>query len=230
MSIAGRPPASRILGVCRGPDAAAALVVEGALVGWGRGSDQGAVAEALVRADTVGSTVEQVAFSADPGPLRRVRCARAARLLVGKRAAFVGQGVVGRGLPRRSDRRDRVTLHPPAACLAASAYFTAGARVLLVLVVDQGGLSPWLGTSGKLVSLGAAEAPAGADSVSRWLEKSGAPSARWVGVDRPENAQPGPVEGTLAQAVGAAWLGWAEERQGAWVPPVWSLRGRRGRR
>ena len=229
MSLSGRPPATCILGLARGTDAAAAVVAQGVLVGWGRGSEQGAVAEALLRAERLGSGVEQVAVSEAPRPLARVRAARAARQLVGKRAAFVGSGLVGQRLPRRFDLRDRVSIHDPAACRAAAAYYTAGERVVLVLVEQGGSLSPWLGTSGKLVSLGPAERAEGAASVDRWRAHAGAERVRWVGDDRPAGVDAAPLSGSLACAVGAAWLAWADERQGAWVPPAWSLRGRRDR-
>ena len=76
MSLSGRPPAACILGLARGADAAAAVVSRGVLVGWGRGTEQGAVAEALLRAEVLGGAIEQVAFAQAPQPLARFRAVR----------------------------------------------------------------------------------------------------------------------------------------------------------
>jgi hypothetical protein len=185
----------------------------------------GAVTEALRSAGISAEAVEQVALAVTPGalaPLRRRRAARRARAALGSRAAFVGRGLVGTGLPRAFDRSDRVSLHPPARCLAACAYYTAGARVVLVFAVHEGAVTPFLGTSGKVVPLAASE-PVGSlpAVVARWTETIDADRVRVVGAPPLGGAEAAPFDAPTALAVGAAWLGRADERQGAWVPAPW---------
>ena len=229
MSISGRRPASLVLGLHE-PGGAAALVRDGRLLAVAAPSGEagwptGAVSDALRSAGLGPEAVEQVALAVPPGPLaplRRRRAARRARAALGSGAAFVGRGLVGTGLPRAFDRSDRVSLHAPARCLAACAYYTAGARVVLVFAVYEGAVTPFLGTSGKVVPLASAEPVASLPAVvARWTESVSADRVRVVGAAPPPGAEATPFDGPTALAVGAAWLGRADERQGAWVPAPW---------
>lgn len=229
MPITGRRPASLVLGLSE-PGGAAAIVRDGRLLSVAPPSGEagwpaGAVGDALGRAGVSGAAIEQVAFATNPGPLgplRRRRAARRARAALGTHAAFVCQGLVGTGLPRAFDRSDRVSLHGPQRCLAASAYYSAGARVVLVFAVYEGRVTPFLGTSGKVVPL-AEDRPAAdlAAAIADWSAALPADRMRVVGAPPIGGAEATPFDGPTALAVGAAWLAGADERQGAWVPAAW---------
>ncbi|MCB9742393.1 MAG: carbamoyl transferase [Alphaproteobacteria bacterium] len=96
-------------------------------------------------------------------PALRRMLARQLRGELGPRAGFLSAGVVGTGLPRRRDRRDRITLHDHHRCHAAAAYYTSGRRDSLVIIADGVGdglgLTVWRGTAGKVVLLGAMPYP-----------------------------------------------------------------------
>lgn len=214
-AVRGRDPAACVLGVT--PSGAAAVVRQGRLLAVEAHDDPWtAVARALAAGGLGVDGVEQVAVACPPGRLRWLSWAHAARRHLGQGAAHRGRGVVGTGLPRRWDRRDRLTLHPPSRSRAAAAYYAQGQRSVLVVLRGEDALQGWLGTSGKLVDL---PLPEGTGLVEL---------ARRVGAEvvvaepglAPGYAAPRLV-GALAEAAGAAWLAWADERQGAWTPAPW---------
>lgn len=224
--IRGRAPARVVLGL--DGSGAAAVVVGGQVRSVQSGADVWTTATAALRAAEMEiGGVEQLAVALAPGGrLQRGwahrRWARDASDRLGVGGGFRGQGLVGTQLPRVWDRRDRVSLHDPARCRAAAAYYTAGVRAALVAVQEAGEVRLWLGTSGKLVAL-----PAGGSmALSRTAREVGAelviadPSL--VVGSHASDALSSPVSGPAALALGAALLAWANERQGAWVPTQWS--------
>jgi hypothetical protein len=224
--IRGRAPARVMLGL--DGEGAAAVVVDGRVCALQSGADVWTTATAaLSLADVDIAGVEQLAVAEAPAPRPLAwwahrRWARDASDGLGGGGGFRGQGRVGTRLPRVWDRRDRVTLHDPARCRAAAAYYTAGVRAALVAVQVQGEVRLWLGTSGKLVALPAA----GSVPLSRTAHELGVGvvivDQRLAAQGLPSDARTSTVSGPAARALGAALLAWADERQGAWVPALWS--------
>lgn len=231
MPIHGRPPARLVLGVSP-VGGATALVEDGRLLGVEPGdATAGWPASARRLLQSLGRAPEAIDQVAGPlsGKLppvaQRILLARAARAALGAHAAFVGQGLVGTGLPRPFDSRDRVSLHAADRCRAAAAYYTAGERLVFILVEDAGRRSRWLGTSGKLLALGSGSADAAEAVALQGMAETGAPLALLAGVGAPggdgANLRASALHGDEALAAGAALVARADERQGSWVPAAW---------